>query len=173
MKPLNKLYLKTFLLTGIPYGLMMLAIYLAFGDPVTVWKFFAWIIFFGGLMSITLVTFHKNRLLKMGISDLTDENLAVSHTKHITSNLNLKEIIEKFKTDPIIGKMKLKEIENGILLSTRMTWMSYGEKIKILLTAIHGDDMEYQVSSTPLMKTILVDYGKNLENVKRIEGILN
>ena len=38
MKPIAKLYLKTFLLTGIPYGLIMLGFGLTDGDGVRLWK---------------------------------------------------------------------------------------------------------------------------------------
>lgn len=57
MKPLTKLYLKTFLLTGIPYGLIMIGFDLLDGDGFKLWKFLSLTFFFGITMSLTLVFF--------------------------------------------------------------------------------------------------------------------
>lgn len=172
MKPLTKLYLKTFLVLGIPYGLFMVGSDLVEGKGFSLWKFLFLTSFFGITMSLILVSFHRYRLKKNGIQEITEENLGVSQTKNLQSKLNKKELIEKLKTDPIIGKMKMTEIENGILIKSGMTWKSWGEVIKIILSFNRGDDFEYQVSSRPKLKTTLFDYGKNLENVNRIENVL-
>jgi hypothetical protein len=136
MKPITKLYLKAFLLTGIPYGLIMLGFDLLDGDGFKLWKFLFMTFFFGITMSIILVSFHKYRLKKNGIQELTDENLGVNQSKNLKSELNKIELIEKLRRDPIIGKMKMTEIENGISLKTNMTWKSWGEDIKIIIKSV-------------------------------------
>lgn len=172
MKPITKLYLKTFLLTGIPYGLIMLGFDLADGTGFRLWKYLFLTFFFGITMSLILVFFHKYRLKKNGIQEITDQNLGVSQKRNLKSELNKSELIEKLKTDPIIGKMKMTEIENGILLKTGMTWKSWGEEIKIILQGREESNFDYQISSSPKLKTTIVDYGKNLENVTRIENVI-
>ena len=172
MKPLTKLYLKTFLLTGIPYALIMLGFDLADGHGFKLWKFLFMTLFFGITMSLILVSFHRYRLKKMGVQEITSENLGVNQTKKIKSGINKSKLIETLKNDPITGKMKMKEIENGILLMTNMTWKSWGEEIKILLKSEENSDFEYQVSSSPKLKITLADYGKNLENVILIENTI-
>tara|TARA_R110002049_G_C8839165_1_gene536233 strand:+ start:67 stop:597 length:531 start_codon:yes stop_codon:yes gene_type:complete len=172
MKPITKLYLKAFLLTGIPYGLIMLGFDLLDGDGFRLWKFLFMTFFFGITMSIILVSFHKNRLKKNGIQELTDKNLGVNQAKSLKSELSKIELIEKLKLDPIIGKMKMNETENGIVLKTDMTWKSWGEEIKIILKSIKGKEFEYEISSNPKLKTTLVDYGKNLQNVNKIEEVI-
>lgn len=172
MKPITKLYLKTFLQTGISYGLIMLGFDLADGNGFRLWKFLFLTFFFGTSMSLLLVSFHKSRLKKNGIQEMTDQNLGVSQQKIVKSDLNKSELIEKLKTDPIIGKMIMKEIENGIVLKTGMTWKSWGEEIRIILQTKVGSDFDYQISSRPKLTTTLIDYGKNLENVNRIENII-
>lgn len=172
MKPITKLYLKTFLFTGIPYGLIMLGFDLADGDGFRLWRFLFMTFFFGITMSFILVAFHRNRLKKNGIKEFSDENLSVSQTKSLNSKLNISELIRKLKNDPIIGKMKMAEVENGILLKTNMSWKSWGEEINIMLTSDKDADFEYQISSSPRLKTTLVDYGKNLENINRIESVI-
>lgn len=132
MKPITKLYIKTFLLTGIPYGLLMLIFDLAVGNGFKLWRFLFLTFFFGVMMSLTLVSYHKYKLKKIGVQKLTDQNLGASQKKNVKSELTKSEVIEKLKTDPILGKLKMMETENGILLKTGMTWKSWGEEIKII-----------------------------------------
>lgn len=172
MKPLTKLYLKAFLITGIPYGLIMLGLDLAEGHGFRLWKLIFTILFFGSTMSLILVSFHRYRLKKNGIQEITSENLRVNQSKNIEFELNRKELVDKLKSDPIIRRMKMIETEDGILIKSRMTWKSWGENIKINLNSTKDTIFEYQVSSSPNLRTTLIDYGKNLENINRIEKVL-
>jgi len=172
MKPITKLYLKTFLLTGIPYGLIMLGFDLADGNGFRLWKYLFMTFFFGITMSLILVSFHRYRLKKNGIQEITNDNVGVNQSRNLKTGLNKTDLINKLKTDPIIGKMKMTKIENGILLKSGMTWKSWGEEIKIILKSENETDFEYQISSSPKLKTTLVDYGKNLENINRIESAI-
>src|ERR1700741_678421 len=104
MKPIMKLYLKTFLLTGIPYGLMMLGLDLIVGNGFEISKFLFLTLFFGITMSLILVSFHRYKLKKNGVKEITDADLEVNQIKNVKSALNKKEMIEKLKSDPIIGK---------------------------------------------------------------------
>ena len=171
MKPITKLYLKTFLLTGIPYGLLTAGFDLVDGNGFRLWKFL-FLTFCFGCMSFLLVSFHKYRLKKNGVQEMTAQNLGVSQKKNLKSEFNKSELIEKLKSDPIIGKMKMQEIENGIILKTGMTWLSWGEEIRIILQTKGESDFDYQISSRPKLKMTLVDFGKNLENVNRIENVM-
>jgi hypothetical protein len=143
------------------------------GDGFKLWKFLFLTFFFGITMSLTLVSFHKHRLKKYGIQELSDENLGVTQKKEIKTKLGKIELINKLKSDPIIGKMKMIETENGITLNTGMTWKSWGEEIKIILKSENNSDFEYQISSSPKLKTTIIDYGKNLQNLIRIENVIN
>jgi hypothetical protein len=172
MKPITKLYLRTFLLTGILYGMLTVGFDLADGNGFRLWKFLFLTFFFGVTMALLLVSFHKYRLKKNGAQEITEQNLGVSQKKNLKSEWNTSELIEKLKTDPIIGKMKMQEIENGIILKTGMTWISWGEEIRIILQTKRESDFDYQISSRPKLKMTLVDFGKNLENVTRIENVM-
>ena len=172
MKPITKLYLKTFLLTGIPFGLIMLGFDLVDGDGFRLWKYLFMTFFFGITMSLTFVSFYRYRLKKNGIQEITNENVGVNQSKSLKTELNKTDLKGKLKTDPIIGKMKMVEIENGVLLKSGMSWKSWGEEIKIILKTDNVTDFEYQISSSPKLKTTLIDYGKNLENINRIENII-
>jgi len=172
MTPITKLYLKTFLISGIPFGLIMSILGFTSGVLVMILIFFMSTFIFGGLMSLIIVSFHRYKLKKKGVKKITTENIGVSHTRNIKSRINKIELIEILKNDSIFGKMKMKEIENGIHLKTEMTRESWGENIKIILQSNNNSEFEYLVSSSPKIKTTIIDYGKNLENVNLVENIL-
>lgn len=172
MKPITKLYLKTFLLTGIPFGLIMLVSDLVGGNGFILWKLLSSSFFFGAIMSLMLVFLHRYGISKNGTQGSKDQNLGVNQKKNVQSELNISEIVEKLKANPITQKMRMKKIESGILLETGMSWKSWGEKIKIILQTKAGSKFEYQISSHPKLKTTLVDYGKSLENVNQIENVI-
>jgi hypothetical protein len=71
MKPITKLYLKAFLVTGIPYGLIMLGFDLADGNGFRLWKFLFLTLFFGITMSLIIVTSHRRRLKRKGIQEIS------------------------------------------------------------------------------------------------------
>lgn len=169
MKPITKLYLKIFLFSGITYGLIMTATNLAIGETYGFWEFLVFSSITGVLMSLALVSLHTYKLKKDGVQKLTKENIDVYQTRSLKSELSKTEIFQKLKTDPIIGRMNMTEIENGILLNTGWTWQSWGEEIKILLKSSKENNFEYLLSSSPKLKTTLVDYGKNLKNINQIE----
>ncbi|MFD2907110.1 hypothetical protein ACFSX9_00030 [Flavobacterium ardleyense] len=172
MKSIIKLYLKLFLQTAIIYFLIMALFDLALGNQLTLWNYVPKSLFVGVFVSLILVSIHVNKLKKNGIKNISDANVGVNQTRIISSELNKSELIQKLKSDSTIGKMEMREIENGVLFQTGMTMKSWGEEIKIILKFNKNSNFEYQVSSRPKLKTTLVDYGKNLENVNSIENLM-
>ncbi len=172
MKPITKLYLKTFLFTGIPYGIIMMMIDVLGGDGFRIWKFLFLTFFFGITMSITLVYFHRQRLKKNGIGELSEENLKVNQKVRIISNLNEEKLIEKLREDRFFRNMELAQVENGIKLSSGITWNSWGESITIIINSISQNQYEYEIISKPKLRSTVLDFGKNLENIDRIQKII-
>ncbi len=173
MKPITKLYIKTFLWTGVPYGLIMAAFDYAFNEEIVLWETLFLTLSFGTFMSLVLVSYNKRRLKKMGIKELTYDTLARKQTRIFKTDLNLTQLIEKLKTNEKIAGMEMSEIENGFLLRNGMSFYSWGEEIRIILKSENDSEFEYQVSSTPSFKLTMVDYGKNLGNIKLIENVAN
>lgn len=172
MNPLTKLYLRTFLLTGIPYGIMMVGFDLMDGGAINIWKFLFLSISFGLLMSLTLVGFHRYRLRKSGVKDMDEASLAVRQEKMIQSPLNLPQAMKALESDQKTRRMKMTEIQDGIRLKTPVTWKSWGEDVQIIRLSEEDGTFEYQITSRPKVKTTIVDYGKNTENIALIESIL-
>lgn len=172
MKPLTTLYLKAFLWTGLPYGLVMVGFDIAEGHGFRVWRFLFLTVFFGIFMSLTLVSFHRHRLKKNGIQKVTSDDLRVSQQRVVTAGITQQTLVEELKNDPIIGKMKRMESENEIVIRSGITWKSWGEHMKITMSPVGENQWNYVVSSSPRVKPTIVDYGKNVENVNRIEQLI-
>jgi hypothetical protein len=172
MKPTTKLYLKTFLLSGASYGLLSILYDFSNGDYISLKGYLISSASFGLIVTLILVPIHIWVLKKNGIKKISSDNLKVSQSKSIKSDLTKSEILQKFKMDPIIGKMKINETEYGILINSGMTWKSWGEEIKIIIDSFENNLYEYRITSNPKFKIAIADYGKNLENVNRIENAI-
>lgn len=172
IKPITKLYLKIFISTGLSFGIITLIIDLYNGTEIELWKYIFLTFFFGLLMSLASVYLHKNKLKKSGINEINEAHLKVTQSRDIQTDLNKSELTRKLKEDPSIRKMKIKEIENGIVIRTGMTLWSFGEIIKIELKSTKDSVFEYNVSSRPKLKITLIDYGKNIQNIDLIRKVI-
>lgn len=172
MKPITRLYLKVFLLTGVPYGLLMTLWDVMEGKEFQLWKFLFLTFFFGITMSWLLVSQMRSRLNKIGIREIADQHLQVHQTRAIRSRWGIDQLAEKIKGDPKLGRMKTTRVNDGIMMISPISWKSWGERIRIILNTSSGDEFEYQVSSQPRLGTTIIDFGKSLENVDRIEHLI-
>ena len=59
MKTASKLYLKTFLLTAIPYGLIMFGLDYAYGNGIRLQKLLFMSLFFGLAMTLIMAAFRR------------------------------------------------------------------------------------------------------------------
>lgn len=173
MKPIYKLYLKSFVFTGIIYGMLNVVFDIMDGDEIQWGGILFKTLAFGVTMSLFFTNLQKAALKDMGIQTFTDENLSVFQSKKVVSPWNTSTLIEKLKADPVFRKMKMTETEDGVVLSTSLSWKSWGEKIKIKNLGPKANEFEYLVSSSPHLKLTVVDYGKSLVNVKSIEKVLS
>lgn len=172
MKPTTQLYLKTFAWMGIPFGLMMAGMDMVETHTFPVWKFIAHSLFLGIAMSGTFVTFHIYRVRQQGVKEPTAESLTVRQKRTIISTVAKSEFLQRLKNDPVLKTMKWQESGDGFSLRSGVTWKSWGERVVVAITPIGENQYEYVVSSSPRIPTTIIDYGKNLENVNRIERLL-
>ncbi len=172
MKPITKLYLKAFIFSGIPAVFVLWVTNLAVGIESSFWELLFVASIFGILLSLTLVSLHWYQLKKHGVEEITNENVGVNQTLKLRSELNRTDLVQKLKSDPITRKMEMTETENGIVLDSGMSWKSWGEEIKIQLTANNANNFDYLISSSPKLKTTLVDFGRNYEHVNRIKSVI-
>ena len=112
------------------------------------------------------------RLRKMGINRPSSDQLKVCQSSVISSGLDFFQIEEKIRADKFFGKMKMTLEGTIIEIHSKLSWWSWGEKIKIEKIGSHNSKFEYKVTSAPVLKTTLVDYCRNLENMLGITHIL-
>jgi hypothetical protein len=173
MIPALRLYIKVFLITGIPFASIMTLFDLIDGIGFRTWPFLYHALFFGGLMSLFLVSIHLLSLRKFGIRNMTSALLGVNHKTSLRTQLSKQAVMEKLRQDPFFRKMNLIESDDKISLSTDMGWKSWGEKIAIHFRPLEDGINELEISSKPKLKTTMIDLGKNLQNVMKMEQLLN
>uniref|UniRef100_UPI000AF610DB hypothetical protein n=1 Tax=Microcystis aeruginosa TaxID=1126 RepID=UPI000AF610DB len=91
--------------------------------------------------------------------------------KVILSALAIDEIADLLKTSCFRKNISQFD-ENIILLFTKFPTLSTGEKITIRLIKQDHLNYYYELKSEPVLKSILIDFGQNLVNIKNIEKLI-
>jgi len=129
-------------------------------------------LFFGLFMALIFTYLHKRGLRKRGISEITDDNLNVNQLSEIISDLSINDLIDKLKNDNNFKRMNIKKADNGIIIDSGIKLTSWGEKIQITECKNENEKRILKISSKPKLKTTLVDYGQNKENIDRITELI-
>lgn len=169
-------YLKLFLGTGIPFGIFMgISNSFRYGFPSGLVEGLFAGIFFGGFMSLILGFLHSRSVKRMP-SGKSEEAMDVHHLRNVELWLPYDKVfnlcVESLR---LIKKCKIQkeDISQGkIVAKASMTWKTWGDVISFDVRKIDNDRTQVIVSSRPAVRTTLVDYGKNLENVERISSFL-
>jgi hypothetical protein len=174
MKAKMKIHLKLFLATGVPYGILTGLIYLLLFGPLTglIAGLFAGILF-GGFMSLILGSLHTWSVKRLPFK--SREVMDVHHVQSIEMKLPYDKVFDLcIESLRLIRKCKIVEenrSQGKIIARTGTTWKSWGEVITFDIRKMN-DVIQVKVSSRPAVRTTLVDYGKNLENVEKIVSFL-
>ncbi|MCP4269696.1 MAG: hypothetical protein GY777_29680 [Candidatus Brocadiaceae bacterium] len=169
-------YLKIFLSTGVLFGLFTGIFYsVQYGVTKGIILGISGGLFFGFFMSLILGTMHKVFSKRVQSEDAKDrENvhqirkIKISFSFDSAFDACIKSI-DKIKKSKILEESR----SNGkIDAKVGMTWKTFGDRIKFIVTRIDENNTEIEVSSRPAIRTTLVDYGKNLENVQIIEDFI-
>lgn len=166
-----KLYRRLFLRAGLPFAIIMaLVLTLSHGFVAgCIYGLLAGIAF-GLLMSIMLGSLHIAAVRRISGGDI--DITAVNHSGTALVAHPPEAALELCAA--AVGTLKGGEIlsqnEAGGILEARSgkTWKSFGERITFTL-ADRGDGItEVAFASRPAAGTTVVDYGKNLQNVRQI-----
>ena len=129
-------------------------------------------LFIGLFMAVFLTYLHKKELRKKGISKFTDDNLNVNQHSEIISDLSINKLIDKLKNDNHFKRMNIKKSDNGIIIKSGIKLTSWGEKIEITESKNENEKRIIKITSKPKLKTTLVDFGQNKENIDRITELI-
>ena len=169
MRKINRIYLKLFLIYGLTFGLLMtLWDYLDEGE-IDIIKLLFMTVFFGGFMSWTTIkSLKKTKIKANGKNELTEEDFKATQVKYIPKIITLDSAFERLKKYDIENSWHLKINNSRIEGKTKISWISWGEKI---LISFLNDKIE--IMSKPRLKTQMIDTGKNRQNIELISHILN
>jgi hypothetical protein len=170
------IYLKLFLAAGIPFGIFMGIFYsLQYGFPSGLVAGLFVGILFGVFMSLILGFLHSWSVKRMP-SGKSEEAMGVHHVRNVELRLPYDKVfnlcVESLR---LITKCKIQKEDHSqgkIVAKAGMTWKTWGDIISFEVRKIDNDRTQVMVSSRPAVRTTLVDYGKNLENVERISAFL-
>ena len=172
MTPIRKLYLTTFLETGVPYGLIMILFDLLSGEGFSIWKLLFLTIFFGLFMSLFLVGRVKRKFKKLGVVDISSENLQSIQHRTMTSSKSPESLLNSVMENTDFKNIKFTLNGEEKDLKMGLSWWTWGERINVNSKAVSDTDFEYEITSMPRTKNLRLDYGKNYENVTKVQQLL-
>ena len=173
MKAILLFYLKLLVVFGLLFGLLSALIDFPYSSGFEIQRYLFKALFFGGFMAVLLGTFHILGLKHAGVKSFNAGNLAVKQKKNVRSDINFTRLVSKLKSDPTTQKMELAPDGKHLVIQTGMSWKSWGEKIGIRVIRETANETEYEIVSEPKLRTTLLDNGRNLGNVLRIEKLLS
>ena len=116
------------------------------------------------LTSIFAILFFSIAIIK-GI-----KRINIEQGKEIIVDLDYDDAFEKTKRVLILIKAKVtKDSKNdGIIIAeTGLSWKSFGENLLLKLKRVGSKQTQIKILSKPKVRTTMIDFGKNFENVER------
>ena len=166
-----KKFLIIFLIEAIAFGLVMAWINDgSWGEKL--WMGVISGITFGLVMAFTYPTIEKVILKKSGY---VEGQTKVVHSASWEVKLPINEAfnlcVESLRTLPKATIQTSDIITGTVTARTSITWKSWGEIIAFAISE-SGGSCKIELTSRPRLKTTLVDYGKNLQNIDTIINFL-
>ena len=125
-------------------------------------------IFAGFLFGLFIVSmeFISDRMLKARGINYSDSN--VNQKRKLKINKNISDIVSSYKRAlSSLNKPKvLEEDMDMVLAKTGISWKSFGEVVSISATPINDESTIIEIASRPSLRSTVMDYGKNIENVE-------
>jgi hypothetical protein len=168
MSVTTKMYIRTFILSALFFGIMMSVFEHIESGEVRWVKQVISAILFGLFMSFWSTLSAKRTMKLKGIDNPKEDDFKVVQTASIDSSLGAKQVLDLINTDVDTKAWKVKlDDENNIKGRTDLSWKSWGEKI-----CLKFQNGTIKIESKPLIPTTLVDGGKNLSNVLTLKRII-
>jgi len=168
--------LKIFLASGIPFGILSAILFsYLYGIDLGLQGGIASGLIFGFLMFIILGYLHSRAVKKIA-GDTSEESMATSQVRNIELQLRYDKTFDLcIESLDLISRCRITEQERSIgkiIARSSVNWKTWGDTITFEITRIDNEKTAVKVSSRPTTKSTIVDYGKNLENVKTIVSFL-
>lgn len=161
-----KKLLQIFFFTSIPFGFIMGLMFQELEIGIMVG------LFFGLGMTIILGIINKVSMKSIGESGTT----SVKQEKQIELTLPYKSAFELCKKAVLSingTKITYENEQEGIIhAKTAVNALTWGDKISVSVEKVDEERSKVHIQSKPAVATTVVDYGKNLKNVKIIADYL-
>ncbi|MBI5934984.1 MAG: hypothetical protein HY867_14865 [Chloroflexi bacterium] len=145
-------------MSGIPLDLIRLAKWVAFG--------FIPGIMFGGIMAVSLGTSHILRIRSLPTQE--PDNISLNQSRMFILETDQHRAFSLCSSSLMLISAKLQQANEATGYIMAKTPAGWGEVIEIKVSPISDNKSQIVVTSRPNLKTVLVDYGKNTENVEKI-----
>jgi hypothetical protein len=171
----SRFFFRTFVFCGFFFGLFQAAASLFEGKTVAAATIVGIITgsFFGLMMAVTMTPFLARQLRRRGF-DLDGELPDVDARETVAVPLPPDAALERCRA--ALDQLRVRTVRTdpaSAMVRGRvpMTWATWGERIECRVhPAEQGSRVE--IRSRPVLRTTLVDFGRNRENVERVSALL-
>jgi len=168
--------LKIFLAAGIPFGIFMAILFsIIYGINTGLPGGIISGLIFGFLMFIIL-GFLNSRAVQKIAGNRSAESMGTFYVQNIELRLPYDRAFDLcVRSLDLIRKCRIQEEDRSrgtIIAKSSVNWKTWGDTVSFDISETDNDSTAIRVSSRPTAWSTLVDYGKNLENVKTIVSFL-
>lgn len=161
------LYIKLFLFFGFAFGLYQgIKVGISDGVNAGLVSGISKGLFFGLLMSFFVGKWHKRKTRKA--REETGEDIGPVQTKSSLLDDSIDNAFRKSVQSLTImnARITVSDLQQGTIdATTRMSWKSFGENLKVRLKTNEEGGVDVAITSKPRFPVTLVDYGKGRQNV--------
>jgi len=166
------LYIKYFFITGLLYAVLRILLDLAIDRETSWYDFFINFVIFGLGMSLAVVSFHLYSLRNLAKRNgKKDFNIEPQQSEEILSSTQPAQLSENLKNIPNFNRVKHDRENDHIQVKTGFSGKSWGDRIDITYKP-EGDKFKYEIISRPKFAFTMLDFGQNLENILRIQKVV-
>lgn len=168
--------LKIFLAGGIPFGIFTAILFsYRYGIKIGLSGGIISGLIFGFLMFIILGFLHSRAVEKIA-GNISEESMGTYQVQKTELQLPYdKTFALCIESLNLISRCRVQEEDRShgkIVARSSVNWKTWGDTISFEITGISDEKTAVKVSSRPTARSTIVDYGKNLENVKTIISFL-
>ena len=161
-----RIFVRGFLVVAVTFGLLTAAVDLASGElgPSTAIRAVA----VGVVLALLLLGMHAQATRG------TDQTHGSRYERRAEVPLAMAEARRRLLSAVPRLRARLEETgdDRRLRFQTRMSWKSFGEVIDIRLEPLSATSTGVEIKSRARIRTTVVDYGKNHENVELLIGAL-
>ena len=169
------LYVKVFLGTGLPFGILMGLLYSQkYGCLEGGIRGILAGVSFGLIGSLLLVPLNNLFVRRTAFKNSSNEK--IDNAKRIRVRLSYSEVFNRcvnaLNSIKSCRILKKSQKEGALDAKIGASWKSWGELVSIRLRESSNGIIDVEISSKSAVRTTILDYGKNLDNIEKIARII-